>query len=82
MNNYYEVKILLDYTIEETQTAGTGSIIINNINNDPWINKEIFDNITIKEIYEYEALIMVFILLSTFFNRIIWRKQKSKAFNF
>ena len=46
------------------------------INSSPWINKEVFDLVTIKEIFQYEALIMLFILLYTFFNRVIGKKQK------
>lgn len=61
-------------------TTWTGTIIINNISNDVGINKKIFDTATITEIYEYEALIMVFILLFTFWNRVIWKKPKGKTF--
>ena len=82
MVNYYEVKVLIEYTIEETVNSGTGTgtgttnIVINNIDNDPWINKEVFDEATLIEIYKYEALIMVFILLYTFFMRVIGARVK------
>lgn len=50
--------------------------------NDPGINKKVFDKDTIKEIYEYEAISMIFILIFTFYFRIIWIKRKSKPFRF
>lgn len=70
-----------DWTVEPWTWTGstlTGSIVINNINNDPWINKEIFNEETINEIYQYEALIMVFLILFRFFDRLLWRKSKMK----
>ena len=82
MTNYYEVKILIDYEIIEETWSTWSWIIINNINNDPWINKPIFNIETLKEIFEYEALIMLFILFYTFFQRIIWKKRKPKNFIF
>ena len=56
--------------------TGTTNIVINNIDNDPGINKEVFDEATLIEIYKHEALMMVFILLYTFFMRVIWAKAK------
>lgn len=57
--------------------TGTGTtFIVNNINDDEGINKEIFDIETITEIYQYEALIMVFILSYTFFMRVIGARRK------
>jgi hypothetical protein len=50
--------------------------------NSSWINKKIFDESTILEIYEYEALIMVFILLYTFFMRVTGARQKKKVLSF
>lgn len=82
MVNYYEIRVLIEYTIEETVDPGTGTgtgttnIVINNIDNDPWINKEVFDEATLIEIYKYEALMMVFILLYTFFMRVIGARVK------
>lgn len=82
MLNYFELKIIIDYTIiEEIDTSNSWAIIINNNSEiDPGINKEIFDIYTLEEIFKYEALTMVFILLWTFFNRIIGRKPKSKVY--
>lgn len=48
--------------------------------NDPWINKQIFDEATILEIYQYEGIIMIAILFYTFFMRILWVKRKRKPF--
>ncbi|NOQ50456.1 MAG: hypothetical protein GQ557_02165 [Mycoplasmataceae bacterium] len=61
-------------------TTWTGSIIINNINNNPWINKSIFDENTLVEIYKYEAIIMVLIILNTFFMRLFDKKPKPSWF--
>lgn len=75
LSNVYEIKIILDYTVEEDEVlSGTWYII--NINDDPWINKKVFDLETIEEIYKYEAVIMVFIVFYTFMMRIIGRRQK------
>lgn len=49
---------------------------------DSGINKKIFDKATLFEIYEYEALIMLFILFYTFFMRVIGAKQKKKVISF
>jgi len=59
-------------------TGSWNSFIINNINNDPWINKSVFDDATIIEIYKYEALMMIFILLYRFFQRVTWIRRKTK----
>lgn len=82
MLNLFEVKVIIDYTIIEEQIdTNTWSIIVNNISEvDPWINKEIFDIYTLEEIFKYEALMMIFILLWTFFNRVIGRSSKRKHF--
>lgn len=79
----YESVTCDDWTVDPwtwTGSTWTGSIVINNINNDPWINKSIFDEDTINEIYQYEALIMIFIILFHFFGRLLWQKTKSKSF--
>jgi hypothetical protein len=71
-----------DWQTEPENNSGSWTVIVNNINEYEGINKKIFDDDTIIEIYKYEALMMVFILLYTFFMRTIWRKTKSKPFNF
>ena len=65
-----------DWTGTGSTGTGTTNIVINNIDNDPGINKEVFDEATLIEIYKYEALIMVFILLYTFFMRVIGARPK------
>jgi len=65
------------------ETSSTTEIVINNINQDPWINKEVFDEATLIEIYKYEAVIMVFIIFYTFLMRVIWKRpKKTKPFDF
>ena len=83
MLNYYEVQIVISYTLitDTSNDTWSGSVIVN-INNE-WINKEVFDLVTIEEIYKYEALIMVFIVFYTFLMRVIWRRPKqTKPFDF
>jgi len=67
-----------------TWSGTTWTIIINNINKDPGINKSVFDDITLIEIFKYEALIMLFILLYTFLMRIFgapkYKHSKLKGF--
>jgi hypothetical protein len=78
-------EIVCDNNITDPGTWGTGTgstIIINNIDESEGINKPIFDNETIIEIYKIEAVAMVFILLYTFFMRLIWRNPKRKQFWF
>ena len=62
------------YTPTFAEEVWTGVYIT--INDDPWINKVVFDEATINEIYEYEAILMVFLLLFRFFYRIIWFKKR------
>lgn len=81
-DNMYRFTIITCDTIEAIAPTWESTIIINNINEDKGINKEIFDEVTLIEIYQYEALIMVFILMWIFFNRIIWKKPKRENFNF
>jgi len=59
-----------------TTWSGASAFVINNINKDPGINKPVFDNATIIEIYKYEALMMIFILMYTFIMRIMWRAKR------
>ena len=49
---------------------------------DPGMNKKVFDEATLLEIYEYEALSMIFILLYTFYMRVIGAKRKKRPFGF
>lgn len=77
----YAAIICDDGNIDATTWTGS-TFIINNIDADQGINKKIFDLETIKEIFEYEALIMVFILMWVFFMRTIWARPKGRVFNF
>lgn len=61
-------------------TTWTWSIVINNISENEWINKKVLNEATIIELYKYEAIIMVFIVLNTFFMRLIWRRPKPTWF--
>lgn len=54
------------------------NVYINNIDSYEGINKSVFDEDTLIEIYQYEALIMIFIMLFKFFNRVLWIKAKRK----
>jgi len=53
--------------------------ISNIINNkEDGVNKPIFDEYTIQEIYLYEWILMLFIVIFTFFARLLWYKKKKK----
>lgn len=65
------------YLIEEGRSIDE---ILNK--SDSWINKSIFDEATLLEIYEYEGIIMIFILLYTFFMRVIGARRKRKVISF
>jgi len=84
MTNYYEVKVVLDYEIvEENWGWETGTGVIININDDPGINKSVFDEVTLIEIFKYEAFVMFFIVFYTFLMRIIGKRAKQqKPFDF
>lgn len=79
MSNYYEIKIIIDYEIIEDEIVDGGVAGGVNVNiNSEGINKKVFDEVTIVEIYKYEALMMFFIVFYTFLSRIIWRRQKAE----
>lgn len=94
INEYNNINILISESLEVKESNSIDNytivwILVNEwddiqsiINNsDNWINKHIFNKETLQEIYQYESIIMIFIIFYNFMMRILWIRRKRKFIN-
>lgn len=80
-DNHHFPQIVCEDGIIPAETGTGASVeIINNISNEGGLDTPVFDTETIVEIYKIEGLIMVLIVLFTFFSRLTGNRQKRKMF--
>lgn len=91
--NEYKINIIIKDLLQLQDLNANNNFFINwllvnegeNIKNiieeqEYWINKPVFNEDIIKEIYLYEVVIMVFIINFMFFMRLLWIVRKKQAF--